>query len=54
MTAIWVRAKFGDPAFSIAAPRLRNGMPGFIIDCKSIGAFNKKVLRHYCSNLLLI
>jgi len=43
---------FGDRAFSIAAPRLWNALPGFITDCKSVGAF-KKVLRHICLNLLL-
>ena len=44
---------FGDRAFSIAAPRLWNALPGSITDCKSIGAL-KKVLRHICLNLLLI
>ena len=32
---------FGDRAFSNAAPRLWNALPGSITECKSIGAFNK-------------
>ena len=37
---------FGDRAFSIAAPRLWNALPGFITDCKSVGAFKKGLKTH--------
>ena len=33
---------FGDHAFSIAAPRLCNALPGSITDCKSISALKKE------------
>ena len=39
---------------AIAVPRLWNALLGAITDCKSIGAFKRKVLRHIGLNLLLI
>ena len=36
----------GDCAFSIAAPRLWNALPGSMTDCKSIEAFKNSLKRH--------
>ena len=43
---------FGNRAFSIAAPKLWNALPGSLTYCKSVGAY-KKTLGHICLNLLL-
>ena len=37
---------FGDRAFSIAAPRLWNALPGSLTSCKSVGAFKKGLKTH--------
>ena len=38
---------FGDHAFSMAAPRLWNALPGYICGCKSISAFRKHLKTHF-------